>query len=91
MQFDPTPYAGIIDLGFVDAAHDVEHARNDTIKMFEMMSSEGMIFWHDYGGKGILRPLAKYLESIGRRCAVYRIRGTSLAWASAKDLKKSFL
>jgi len=91
MQFDPTPYLDSIDLGLVDAAHDAEHVRNDTIKMAKMMTSDGMVFWHDYGGKGVLRPLADYLESVGRKCPVYRIPETTLAWAYAKDLKQAVL
>jgi hypothetical protein len=91
MQFDPTPYLDSIDLGLVDAAHDAEHVRNDTIKMAKMMTTDGMVFWHDYGGKGVLRPLADYLENVGRHCPLYRIPETSLAWAYAKDLKQASL
>ena len=91
MEFDPTPYLGSIDLGLVDAAHDLVHVRNDTIKMAAMMSDEGLVFWHDYGGKGSMRPLAEYLESLGRRSHLYRIPETSLAWAHASDLKKAVL
>jgi hypothetical protein len=87
MQFDPSPYTDLVGLGLVDAAHDLTHVRNDTIKMARMMSPGGLVFWHDYGGKGSLKPLAKYLEAIARRCPVYRIRGTTLAWAPAGDLK----
>jgi hypothetical protein len=88
MQFDPSEYSDSIDIGLVDGAHDVLHAENDTIKMAKMMSDAGMIFWHDYGGKGALRALASYLEDIGKRCPVYRIPGTSLAWAPAVGVKK---
>ena len=91
MVFDPTPYADSIDLGLVDAAHDAEHVRNDTIKMATMLTDQGIVFWHDYGGKGALRPLAEYLESIGPQCKVHRIPETSLAWAQAKYLKREKL
>ena len=86
-----SPCANSIDLGLIDAAHDVEHARNDTIKMAAMMSDEGLVFWHDYGGKGSLRPLAEYLEALGRRFPVYRVPETALAWTKAKDLKRASL
>ena len=91
MAFDPTPYLDSIDLGLVDAAHDREHARNDTIKMAKMMNAEGIVFWHDYGGKGVLRGLAAYLDSIAKQCPIYRIPETSLAWAYSKDLKQARL
>jgi hypothetical protein len=89
MKFDPAPFSNSIELGLVDAAHDVKHVRNDTIKMASMMTGDGLVFWHDYGGKGILRPLANYLEGLGRHGSLFRIPETSLAWAHAKDLKKA--
>jgi len=87
MNFDPSPYLDAVDLGFVDAAHDAEHVRNDTIKMARMLAPTGTVFWHDYGGKGAMRPLALYLESLGKSCPIYRIAETSLAWAPARELK----
>ena len=85
--FDPEPYLDSVDLGLIDGAHDVVHVRNDTVKMARMISASGMVFWHDYGGKGILRPLASYLESVAVHCPLYRVPGTTLAWARGRDLK----
>ena len=90
MKFDPTPYQNSVDLGLVDAAHDLEHVRNDTEKMAQMMSQNGMVFWHDYGGKGNLRPLATYLEGLSKHCPLFRVPGTTLAWGEASGLKKLF-
>ncbi len=87
MQFDPSPYVNSVDVGLIDAAHDLAHVQNDTVKMATMMSDTGLVFWHDYGGKGALRPLASYLEALATRCPLYRIRGTSLAWGPARELK----
>lgn len=89
MSFDPSPYLDSVDLGLIDAAHDVVHVENDTVKMAKMMCSRGIVFWHDYGGKGKLRPLASYLEGLATRCPLYRIADTSLAWAPALELKKT--
>jgi predicted O-methyltransferase YrrM len=88
MQFEPSPYVDSVDLGLIDAAHDVVHVENDTRKMVQMMSKDGIVFWHDYGGKGTMRPLAAYLEALAKRCPLYRIRGTSLAWGPAKEIKE---
>jgi len=44
MQFDPMPYKGTVDLGLVDAAHDLVHVQNDTMKMAKMMSPSGIVF-----------------------------------------------
>jgi hypothetical protein len=89
MKFDPAPYADTVDLGLIDAAHDLIHVQNDTVKMARMMSSRGIVFWHDYGGKGSLRPLASYLEGLAKTCPLYRIRGTTLAWGPAAELKSA--
>ena len=75
MQFDPTPFAGTVDIGLIDAAHDLPHVENDTIKMAQMMAPSGMMFWHDYGGKGMLRPLASYLENLAKKRPLYHILG----------------
>ena len=91
MVFDPSPYLDSVDLGLVDAAHDVVHVENDTLKMARMMSESGIMFWHDYGGKGALRGLATYLESLARRCPLYRIPDTSLAWTQAGLFKRAVL
>ena len=87
MQFDPSPYADSVNLGLVDAAHDLVHVCNDSLKMARMMSENGIVFWHDYGGKGGLRPLATYLERLSKKCPLYRIVGTTLAWGPARELK----
>lgn len=89
MDFDPSPYLNAVDLGLIDAAHDVDHAKNDTLKMARMMSDRGIVLWHDYGGKGTLKPLARYLEGLSKRCTLYRIADTSLAWAPASELRKA--
>jgi len=87
MKFDPTPYADTVDLGLVAAAHDLIHVRNDTLKMAKMMSDRGLVFWHDYGGKVPLTPLAPYLEHHAKKYPLYRIQGSSLAWGHARELK----
>ena len=87
MQFDPTPYRGSIELGFIDGAHALPYVRNDTVKMASMMSDRGLVFWHDYGGKGRFRDLADYLEALGRKIPIYRVPGTTLAWAPASGLR----
>lgn len=88
MQFDPTPYRGSIELGFIDGAHALPFVRNDTEKMAVMMADRGVVFWHDYGGKGRFRPLADYLEGLSRQIPLYRVGGTTLAWAPASSLRQ---
>lgn len=86
MLFDPERYRDSVELAFIDGAHALEFVKNDTEKMAVMMAQRGLVFWHDYGGRGEFRPLARYLESLD--IEMYRVRGTSLAWTTAKELKK---
>ena len=87
LTFDPSPYAGSIELGFIDGAHARRYVENDTRKMAAMMSDRGLVFWHDYGGKGEFRALTQYLDDLSRKIAVYRVAGTSLAWSPAAQLR----
>ena len=88
MQFDPEPYRDSIELGFVDGAHTRAYVQNDTEKMAIMMAKRGLVFWHDYGGKGSFRPLSKYLDELSRRIQMFRVPNTTLAWTTARELRK---
>jgi len=88
MKFDPAPHRESVDLGFVDGAHALAFVKNDTEKMAVMMKPNGIVLWHDYGGRGRFGPLTDYLEGLGRQIPVYRCATTTLAWAAAADLKK---
>lgn len=87
MEFDPAPLLNTVDLGFIDGSHALRYVVNDTEKMARMITDRGMVFWHDYGGIGEVRELSEYLESLAVRAPVYQVAGTSLAWATGKDLK----
>jgi predicted O-methyltransferase YrrM len=86
-QFDPRPHEGTVDLVFIDGAHTFSYVKNDTEKAAVMMAPGGLVFWHDYGGKGQFRGITDYLHGLARRFPVYRISGTSLAWTTADHLK----
>jgi hypothetical protein len=76
--FDFTPYAGQMDLVFVDAAHDYANVKNDTHKAFEMVSPSGTILWDDcwprYPG------VARALNEFGGSRPIYRIDSTRFAF-----------
>ncbi len=86
MKFDPEGYRDSIELGFIDGAHAYDFVKNDTEKMARMMAQRGLVFWHDYGGRGEFRPLSQYLESLN--IEMFRVPGTSLAWTTAQEIKK---
>lgn len=89
MLFDPLEFMGSIDLCLVDGAHDFAHVENDTVKVATMVSDEGTVFWHDYGGKGSMRSVTKYLNSLGKKAQIFRVPDTSLAWARGHELKRA--
>lgn len=88
LRFDPTPHRHSVELGFIDGAHSRQHVENDTRKMAVMLADRGLVFWHDYGGKGRFRALTIYLDSLAERIAIHRVLHTTLAWTSADELRK---
>ena len=89
LRFDPERYRGAVELAFIDGAHSLAYVKNDTEKVAVMAAERSLVFWHDYGGKGTFRALTQYLEELGRAGRIYRIPGTSLAWASGAELKRA--
>jgi hypothetical protein len=75
--FDESPYAGQMDLVFVDGAHNYDYVKNDTEKGWRMLRSDGIIVWHDFrpSDPGVVRYL---LESSYKPV---RIINTTLAFA----------
>lgn len=59
--FDYKPYAGKMDLVFVDGAHSYEYVKKDTETALRLLKPEGgVILWHDYGSpywKGLTRAI----------------------------------
>jgi predicted O-methyltransferase YrrM len=86
-NFDPWPHAGTVELAFIDGAHTYDYVRNDTEKAAVMMAERGLVFWHDYAGKGRFRGITDYLHELRTRFPVYRISGTTLAWTTAANLR----
>lgn len=79
--FDFTPYAGSIDLCFIDGAHSREYVLNDSRRALEMTHTGSMILWHDYGGAwpGVTQALNE-LRHEGAAFAKLRwVDGTTLA------------
>ena len=88
LTFDPAPYARTVELGFIDGAHTRQYVQNDTLKMAVMMADRGLVFWHDYGGRGDFRALTDYLDSLSAHIRIYRVPNTTLAWSPAHEVRK---
>lgn|SRR5262245_33382629 len=72
-EFDETPFAGKIDLAFVDGSHSYEYVKNDTEKTLRMMTPDGVIVWHDYYPQ--YPDVGRYLEE--HRTSLVHIETTS--------------
>lgn len=75
--FDEKPFAGQMDLVFVDGAHNADYVRNDSEKAWRMARSGGIVAWHD------CRPADPEVVRYLLECPFkpVRILGTSLAFA----------
>jgi predicted O-methyltransferase YrrM len=76
-QFETEPYAGKMDLVFVDGAHSYEYVRNDTTKALELLRSGGCVAWHDCAPNH--PEVVRFLKNSG--LSVSLVRGTALAFA----------
>lgn len=73
--FDFGEWRGRMDFVFVDAGHDYENVRSDSLRAMELISEQGAIVWHDYAPYelGVVRALDELNEQL------FHIEGTSLA------------
>lgn len=80
--FDFSPYAGQMDLVFVDGAHSYAYVKNDTRMALRLLRpTGGMILWHDYGSpywKGLTQALNELRQEIPALAAIQHIAGTTL-------------
>ncbi len=76
-RFDYTPYLGSMDLVFVDACHDYDFVRSDTLNALRLIRPGGVVIWHDYEGgwPGVIRAV----DSLAGSHTIEHISGTALA------------
>jgi hypothetical protein len=80
-SFDFSPFAGKVDLFFIDGSHSYEYVRNDTLKAYPCCKPGSVIAWHDYGRLGF-NGVSKWLHELrGQGKEIYRIPGGSVAYA----------
>ena len=83
--FDFSPYAGKIDMAFIDASHSYSYVKADTEAVLGMLSPDGVILWHDYPAyPGIYAYLNELGGMPGRK--IYHISNTGLAFSSRRKL-----
>lgn len=80
-DFDFSPYAGSIDLVFVDAGHAYENVANDSKVAMQLVGNRpGVIVWHDYETiAGVTQAVDELIPTRSKDERFFRIEGTSLA------------
>lgn len=80
-SFEFGPFAGTIDLVYVDGAHSYEYVHNDTRAAFDLVSAHGAVVWDDYWR--LVPDVPRFLHELSSR-ALARIPGTRLVvWLAA--------
>src|SRR5207249_2287328 len=86
--FDYTPYAGRMDVVFVDGAHSYNYVVNDTERALEMLAPGGTVAWDDYPAvPGVYRHLNELAARLDG--PLYHVYGTRLVLYSRRPLVAS--
>jgi len=75
MDFEP--FHGKVDFVFIDGDHGMSYVKSDSENAFSMLSPQGVILWHDYGGRW--PDVARHVQSIAAHKKLYHLAGTTLA------------
>jgi len=70
---------GKVDFIFIDADHGYNYVKSDSENAFSMLSSKGVILWHDYASRW--RDVTLYLREVVKQQdkRIYHLAGTNLA------------
>jgi hypothetical protein len=80
-EFDTEKYLGKFDLIFIDGGHTYSVVKSDSEKAFEMLSSKGIIIWHDYVvGKESCKDVCKYIGELEKEKKILHIKNTSMCY-----------
>ena len=81
---DEAPYAGVVDMVFIDGAHTRSHVESDTTKALAMLRPGGCILWHDY--KPDAPGVFGFLNELAKRLPLIHIKDTDLVFYRAPKL-----
>tara|TARA_B110000238_G_scaffold4685_1_gene4668 strand:- start:201 stop:971 length:771 start_codon:yes stop_codon:yes gene_type:complete len=80
-KFNTKEYLKKFDLIFIDGGHTYSVVKNDSEKAFQMLSSRGIIIWHDYVvGKESCKDVCKYINEIEKEKNIFHIKNTSMCY-----------
>jgi predicted O-methyltransferase YrrM len=81
--FEYAPYFGSIDFVFVDGAHSFEYVISDSMNALRMLTSRGVILWHDYASWPAVTRALNLLYNEGQ--PLHWIKGTALVMRIAAE------
>jgi predicted O-methyltransferase YrrM len=82
--FDFSPYAGKIDLVYVDGAHTYDYVASDTRAALSLLAPRGTIVWDDYAtSPGVYQYLTENASDFER--PLHHVVGTRMAIYSRQD------
>lgn len=76
--FDEGPYAGTMDLIFVDGDHTESYVRSDTTKAMRMLAPGGWLLWHDFRPANEVPGVWRALHEMRATHALVHIQDTTL-------------
>jgi len=80
-KFNTEEYLKKFDLIFIDGGHTYSVVESDSKKAFEMLSSKGVIIWHDYVvGKESCKDICKYINELEKEKKIFHIKDTSMCY-----------
>jgi len=80
-EFDTDKYLRKFDLIFIDGGHTYSVVKSDSEKAFEMLSSKGVIIWHDYVvGKESCKDICKFINELEKEKKIFHIKNTSMCY-----------
>ena len=80
-EFNTKKYLEKFDLIFIDGGHTYSVVKSDSKKAFQMLSSKGIIIWHDYAvGKESCKDVCKYINELEKEKKIFHIKNTSMCY-----------
>ena len=76
--YDYSPYEGKMDVVFIDGNHSFDFVKKDTENAFKMLSSQGIIVWHDFDYI-IHKDVFRYLQGLAQNYRIYSVPNTRFA------------
>jgi len=77
--FDFEPYAGTIDIVFVDGAHHYAAARSDSVNAVKIARPGGVVIWHDFANYGDYNDVTRAVLDTVPGEAIVQLGSTQLA------------